>query len=44
MAQQIVEYLRLNSQSRLSTRNREFVQLKFSWDQNLSPLLALLQR
>lgn len=44
MAEQIVEYLRLNPQPRLSTRNREFVQLKFSWDKNLSPLLALLQR
>jgi len=43
MAKQIVEWLKLNLQTQASLTNRNFVQLKFSWEQNLSQLLALLQ-
>ncbi|MDP3334571.1 MAG: TIGR03087 family PEP-CTERM/XrtA system glycosyltransferase, partial [Methylococcaceae bacterium] len=43
MANQIVEWLKLNPQASVSLTNRNFVQLKFSWEQNLSQLLALLQ-
>lgn len=43
MANQIVEWLKLNPQAPASLTNRNFVQLKFSWKQNLSQLLELLQ-
>ncbi|MEQ1622285.1 MAG: TIGR03087 family PEP-CTERM/XrtA system glycosyltransferase [Methylococcales bacterium] len=43
MAKHTVEWLRMNPQAFASTNNREFVQLKFSWGQNLSRLMALLQ-
>ena len=43
MAQHIVGWLKLNPLALESTINREFVQLKFSWEQNLDQLLDLLR-
>jgi len=43
MADQIIEWLRLNPLAMVSPSNREFVQKKFGWEQNLGQLLQLLQ-
>lgn len=43
MASQISGWLNANPQEFVSISNREFVQHKFSWEQNLSQLVTLLQ-